>query len=581
MISQQLREEIEAAVAGGAPGDPESLTYQIKPNADVGIIGVGGGIDVAGALAHGARSVYGVELNPATYRYAEEIYADYNGDLMDDPRVTLVNAEGRNALQAVDREFDVIQVIAIDTFAALSSGPYVLSENYLYTVEAFEDLFGRLKPDGILAYYRWLFMPPRETLRLSAVACEAWQRRGIDDCSQHIIVVGRDGWALSLFKQTPFTLGEVEKLNVQAAAMGLWVLHWPKIFPAAEQGQLEAGYYAAADPALIATSQAFTGLTTAYREGREAEFFASHQYNIAPTTDDSPFFFEYHRLNALGLPSFFGGHTGFLRSGNVGTTLFIIIAEATLLSLVAIFWPLWRYQRAGLRVPHAAAYSLYFAALGIGFMMIEIAVIQKAVLLLGNPLYALPVVLATLLVSAGVGSWVVARTGARVRRVTGPVGVLFLGLVALLIVGLTPLFRELLYLSFAQRVGVTVLVLAPLGLLMGMFFPTGLRAVGEEAAGFISWAWGINGCTSVYGSVVAILVAMAFSFNVTLAIGGGGLCRRVRGGVVVQPGAAGGGSSAGTGARRLGLRPGRGAGCLRRGLPWLQGHEHGPRHPPR
>jgi hypothetical protein len=214
-----------------------------------------------------------------------------------------------------------------------------------------------------------------------------------------------------------------------------------------------------------------------------------------------------------------GGFVDTLRGSNVSMTLYLIMAEASVVSLAAIFWPLWRCQRRGLGVPHAAAYSLYFAALGFGFMLIEIGMTQKAVLFLGNPLYALPVVLATLLLSAGVGSGLVARTGWHVRQVTGPLAVVFLVVLGVLICGLTPLFHALLQLPFPLRAAVVVLALAPLGVLMGTFFPSGLRSVGQEAASFVPWAWGINGCLSVYGSVVAILVAMVYSFNVSLALG--------------------------------------------------------------
>ncbi|HEX2276439.1 MAG TPA: class I SAM-dependent methyltransferase [Candidatus Tectomicrobia bacterium] len=519
VLSKRAIEALGAEVKHGTNRDPESLVFRIKPDADVAIVGVGGGIDVAKALAFGARSVYGVELNPATYRYATEVYAEYSGHLLHDPRVTLVNGEGRSTLRALDRRFDVIQFIAVDTFAALDAGAYVLSENYLYTVEAFEDMFDRLKPDGVLVFYRWLFYPPRETLRLSALACEAWARRGADECSRRIMVIGAGDWALSLFKPLPFTPEEAETLGRHAASIGKTVLHWPKVFAPADQERLEAAHYDRVEPRIIEAARAFNGLTAAYRGGGARPFFQSYVYNVTPTTDDSPFFFEYHFLNAVGLPRWSGGHTDHFRGGTVATTLYLVLAEATLLSLVAIFWPLYRYQRAGLRVPHAAAYSLYFAALGFGFMMIEIGLTQKAVLFLGNPLYALSVVLATLLASAGIGSRVVARNAWSVRRVTGPVAVLFLALVALLIVGLTPLFQACLHLPFLLRVGVIVLVMAPPGVLMGMFFPSGLRSVGEQSSGFIPWAWGINGCMSVYGSVVAILAAMVYGFTVALTAG--------------------------------------------------------------
>jgi hypothetical protein len=333
------------------------------------------------------------------------------------------------------------------------------------------------------------------------------------------MVVGSGDWALTLFKKSPFTPEEVDTLGRYAATIGKTVLHWPKVLPPAEQERMETSYYATVEPQVAEASQAFNGLMAAYRTGTEREFFRTYAYNVQPTTDDSPFFFEYHFLNSLGLPHLGGGHTDFFRGDSVGLTLYMIIAEATVLSLLAIFWPLWRYQRSGLQVPRAASYSLYFAALGFGFMMIEIGMVQKTVLFLGNPLYALPVVLATLLICAGLGSRLVAHTGWSVRQVTGPIALVFLALVALMVLGLTPLFQSLLYLPFPWRIGVIVMALAPLGVLMGTFFPTGLRSVGEQAASFVPWAWGINGCMSVYGSVVAILVAMVYSFNATLAVG--------------------------------------------------------------
>lgn len=171
LLSKQAVGHLSVQIQQGRDQYTANMVYQIRRNPDMAIIGVGGGIDVAYALAYGARSVFGVELNPATYTYVMREYADYTGRLMRDSRVTFVNGEGRNVLRNLDHRFDFIQVIAIDTFAALNTGAYVLSENYLYTVEAFEDLFGRLKDDGVLSFYRWVFHPPRETLRLLKFAC--------------------------------------------------------------------------------------------------------------------------------------------------------------------------------------------------------------------------------------------------------------------------------------------------------------------------------------------------------------------------------------------------------------------------
>jgi predicted membrane-bound spermidine synthase len=517
LLSKRAIDEMATRLAAGQDVDTRSLVYRIKTRPKVAIIGVGGGMDVADALAHGAQSVLGIELNPATYRLANEIYADYNGHLMQDPRVTFVNEEGRSALRRRAQRFDVIQVIGIDTFAALSSGAYVLSENYLYTVEAFEDMFDRLEDGGILAFSRWLFHPPRESLRLSALACEAWKRRGQRDCESRIMVVGSTSWALSLFKNGRFTAEEASAVAEKARLIGQVVLHWPRVFPGSEQITWQSAQAPSLGSRYRQTSAIFGQLMASYAEGREREFMNSYRYNIRPTTDDSPFFFEYHYLNVLGLPDLSGG--GWRAEASASMTLYMILIEATVVSLLAIFLPLWRRQRKGLAVSGAAAYSAYFAALGFGFMLVEISLTQRCVLFLGSPLYALPVVLASVLMSAGLGSRIVAWRAWDLRRVVLRVGPVLLVLLLTLVLCLTPMLRALLFLPFWLRVAVTVGLTASAGLLMGMFFPTGLRSVGQRASAFVPWAWGINGCTSVYGSIAAIMAAMASGFQATLTLG--------------------------------------------------------------
>jgi spermidine synthase len=492
-----------------------NMMYAILHQPDVAVIGVGGGIDVAYALGHGARSVFGVELNPATYRYLIQTYGAYTGNLAQDPRVTLVNGEGRNILRQTNKTFDGIQISGIDTFAALSSGAYVLSENYLYTVEALIDLFQKLKPGGIVSFSRWLFHPPRESLRLSAIACEAFKRLAEQTCDQRIMVIGAEGWATSLFKNEPFTAQEMRQLAQAAADSQQSVLYWPKVLSPEDQARLEQGYYAHQSEEVQGTARAWGGLIGAYAAGTPESFLASYRYNVAPTTDDSPFFFEYHFLNVFGLP-----HLWDLRGDdNAGRTLYLMLAQATVFSALAIFWPLYRFQRNGLQTPGVALYTWYFAALGFGFMVIEIALTQKVVLFLGSPLHALSVVLATLLVSAGVGSLWFGRLQWTLQKTARTVGVFFIIEMIIIILGLTSVLQFALHWSFPLRIAVAVAALAPLGLLMGFFFPAGIRAVGTGSRAFVPWAWGINGCMSVYGSVIAILIAMVFGFNIAIAIG--------------------------------------------------------------
>lgn len=515
LLSKRAVEDLHEDVAIGRDLYPANLVYAVREKPDVAIIGVGGGTDVAFSLAYGAKSVVGVELNPATYNLGKERYAHYNGGFLNDPRVTYINGEGRSVLRNLGRKYDALQIIAIDTFAALSSGAYVLSENYLYTVEAFEDYFSSLKPDGFLAMYRWLFNPPRETLRLSTIACEMWRKQGVPQPESRIMVVGGYGWALSLFKNGIYTLEEVQAITAEAQRMGRVVLYFPKVLPPAEQAALEKAHYdRLVQKEYMPSVQAFNDAIMAYSNGTQDEFLGSYLYNVTPTTDDSPFYFEYHHLNFFGLPDYDG-----LRGEGVNLTMHVIIVEAVILSLLAIFFPLWRYQREGLKLNGALPFTLYFASLGFGFMVVEIALIQKLVLYLGNPLYSLPVVLATLLVSAGLGSQISSsltwRFSSKVRFF-GPM--LFVLMVAETF--LTAFLNSnLSHLELMTRMFLAALSLFPMGFVMGTFFPAGMQAVRNQNQSFLPWAWGINGCTSVFGSILAILLGMVHGFRVTLFIG--------------------------------------------------------------
>lgn len=492
-----------------------TIVFEVKPQPDLAIIGVGGGGDIINGIGYGAKSIIAAELNPATYQLLREGYAKFNGDLCKDPRLTLVNEEGRSMLRKQDKQFDIIQVTAIDTFAALSSGAFVLSENYLYTVEAFQEMFSRLRPDGILSFTRWNTIPPKESLRLVGLGCEAWKLEGSKTIDQQLFVfMGGEEWTVSLYKKCPFTQEEMDTLRKAAVQRKLTVLFWPKILPKEAQEQMERDYYTGVAENARQCSSTFNQLIAAYTNGEEKKFFESYPYMVSPSTDDSPFFFEYYKKNLL-TPADFNA----LRSNAALSTLYVVLIEATVFTVLAIFWPLFKFQRQGMQVAHSRSFSLYFTAVGIGFMLVEICLVQKNVLFLGNPLYSLPVVLASLLVSAGCGSWIVSKMKWPTQTAIKIFGGLLLLCLLVLGVFVNPLYYKLMYLPLALRMLTTLLVVAPIGLLMGTFLPIGLNSVSAKAANYTPWAWGINGCASVYGSFFAIILAINFGFTYVLLFG--------------------------------------------------------------
>jgi spermidine synthase len=515
LLSKEAIEHLQQSVSNDTERHGSNLVYDIRENPDVAVIGVGGGIDVATALAYGAKSVTGIELNGATIGYARDTFREYTGGMLDDPRIELHNREGRSFLTSTDRRFDVIQVIAIDTFAALSAGAYALSENYLYTVEAFRDYYDRLEEGGVLSFYRFMMKPPRETLRLTMLASSAWKAEGRDDFEQCVVVLGarREGWALAMFKKGRYTASELATIGAAAEKRDLHILYAPKGLMTLARQATDQGVPGVSFE-FVKASQVFHTAIAAAKRDLEDEFFAAYPFAVWPTHDDNPFFFEFNKLGAVGFPDL-----SELRGDSVSATLMMILGQAGVLSLVAILLPLALSRRAGLEVTGAGAFSGYFAAIGLAFMLVEIALIQKAVLFLGNPMHAISVVLATILVSAGVGSLIQARAtdlGFNILRLGGLLLVLFLLVISFTI---TPLFQKFVYLPLPARVAFILGIYFPIGAAMGLFFPAGLQALRDERAAFVPWAWGINGCTSVFGSVVAILLALSHGFTMVIVLG--------------------------------------------------------------
>ncbi len=517
LLGSAAIQDINERARNGRAVHPSVIPYAILKHPDVAIIGTGGGLDVADALAYQAHSVFGIELNSYTYRVAKEIYADWNGHLMADPRVNSINAEGRSAIRASNRQFDLIQVIAIDTFAALNSGAYVLSENYLYTVEAFHDYFAHLKPGGLLALSRWNSVPPKETLRLTVLAAESWRRQGVTKIDDRVIVIGNPDWAITIFKNGAFTPEEVEKLVQEGNKTGDEVFYWPKLIRPEQQAAFEKNYYAGKSLAVAAGSRAFNNCIEAYQQGTEQQFF--RKYPVTPTTDDSPFFFESTRVVDLQNWGVDNWGMDYLRGNGVQNTLFQICAVSTVIMLCAIILPLLIFNRQGLGIRGAIPYTIYFGCLGFGFMTIEISLMQKCVLVLGSPMYSIPVLLAATLVSAGIGSGAAASWAAPFRT---KVQLSFAALVGTTAMGIAVLAYgapAILALALGWRAAIVVMVILPSGLLLGVFFPSGLQTLRDEAPEFVPWAWGINGCASVYGSVLAIVAAMSHGFNFVIVLG--------------------------------------------------------------
>jgi hypothetical protein len=465
------------------------------------VIGPGGGRDLLSALVFGATRVDGVEINPIIARDVMlDRFRSFSGSVYTHPGVSVHVDDGRSFVRRSNERYDVIQASLVDTWAATAAGAYTLTENSLYTSEAFGEYLDHLTDDGFLTITRWVF----DGLRLVSLAQEACAARGLDP-ARHLAIVRLDRVATFLLKKSPFTPGEVEQLTKVSADLGFTVLYAPGL-PAAPVSD---------DSPEMRRSGTSPGDYRRLILATDRErFLAEYPVDVRPTDDDRPFFFHTTRLRdqfqvAFGRSMLFG---------NGLSALLTLFGISALLVVIFVVAPL---VVGGGRPGSGWVGSLaYFSALGAGFMLLEVALLQRFVLLLGHPVYSLTVTLFSLLLGTGLGSFLSQRIApARVR----PATVMVLGLIVLVAMISPALLPRLIDAAIPWplplRIVTAAAVMVPLGVLLGMPLPGGIRLLNERRPELVPWGWGMNGAFSVIGATLAIFIAMNWGFSVTLLCG--------------------------------------------------------------
>lgn len=479
-----------------------SVANVLRPQGEFAIIGPGGGVDVLRAVANGSPSVTAIEINPIIINnLMRGQYADYSYHLYDRPEVHIHVQDGRSYIRGSGDQYDVVQMTLVDTWASTAAGAFALSENNLYTVEAFREYFDHLKPNGMIAITRWEFREPREALRVVSQAIEALHQTGVADPRGHFVIVAdgnldEDGRpVLVLAKKSPLTGEEYAAVarHVSANPNLIW------LDPPAEYGGLQK---------LPPAAEAFRRLI----DSNDPERFArDYPYNVAPVSDSAPFFFFTLKTGHVIRNIVAGTGRGMDWRINLGVVVLGMLLIISLLAvLIFLILPLALYGRGRQPKPGLAS-LLYFITVGLGYITVEVVLIQRFVLFLGHPTYALTVVVFLLLLSSGAGS-VTSRNWLRGSRGLGQLLAWIAGLAALYMLLLPLLLAAAVGLPFMAKLAISAVVLAPLGFLMGMPFPSGLRLVET-----VEWAWALNAAASVLGSVMAMAIAIHFGLTTTLA----------------------------------------------------------------
>jgi spermidine synthase len=484
--------------------DLSSFVYHVIERPYVLVIGPGGGRDVLAALASGSPEVTAVEVNPAIIAAVRGPFGDFAGHLYDRADVRVAVDDARGYITRSADPYDVIQASLIDTWAAGGSGAFALSENSLYTVEAFRTYYDHLTERGILTISRWyLTQRPAETLRLMSTGMAAWEQAGVADVRQHVAVVARpnqtaqtEGMATALFKRSPFTPDEVAQLKARAEELGFTVLYAPGL-PVDEA----VGRFVVSDD--------------------RAGLIADYPLDISPATDNRPFFFNIVRFGDLLDPSL--SASGVYRTSMEAILILaIVMVVLVVVGMLFILVPLWLGSRRRNLARPSARLLTYFAMLGLGFIMVEVPTIQELTIYLGRPVYSLAVVLFSLLLFSGLGSlWSGRRWSGGRAPEPERIFPLLVGLVVLHAVAGSWLLHQTMGQPFQARLLITTALLAALGFLMGMPFPVGMRWAGLRQPGVVPWLWGINGLTSVLGSALSIALAIHLGFQFTLVVAAG------------------------------------------------------------
>ena len=474
--------------------DVTTLPYHLR-RGRAAVIGVGGGRDILSAIWGGNHSITGIEVNSSILDILEGTHRDF-ARLAPHPGVELVHDDARSHLTRTDQRFDVIQMSLIDTWAATGAGAFTLSENGLYTVEAWKVFLSRLAGNGVFSVSRW-FAPENvsETNRLLSLAVASLLEIGVARPLNHLILVSRGRTATLLTSSAPFTQADEAIMERVAAAEEFVVQVSP--------------WTGGATPRLDRIARSTSGAEL-------AQATDDPDFDYRPPTDERPFFF-----NMLKPRSFMQVYTlprGGALWGNIRATatLVLLFVISTVLVGAIILWPLAAAGRPAMPGGAFASALWYFSAIGLGFMLVQIALLQRFSVYLGHPTYTFSVTLFAMILFAGIGSYLSDRLITGARRIELALPPVAAAAIAIAAVAVGPITEATIGFSLALRIIIVVACLAPVATILGFFFPAGLRAVARLSPQATAWMWGVNGACGVLGSIVAVGVSIWMGIQTNL-----------------------------------------------------------------
>ncbi|MBM4318203.1 MAG: hypothetical protein FJ116_12100 [Deltaproteobacteria bacterium] len=483
--------------------DVTNIGYYLRPSGGAAIIGVGGGRDVQSAVLFGHKKIVGVDVNPVFIDLLKVKFKDMAG-LANIPGVTLVADEGRSYFSRNQDQYSMMMMSLVDTWAATGAGAFSLTENSLYTVDAWQVFLSRLKEDGIFSVSRWYFPNnPLEIGRLVSLAMGALYRFGVKDPARHIAMVSSGYICTLIVAKSPFSANDLAQLTKVSDRLKYSVVFTPGKKSAIPELQE------------ILSARSMDDLNALAR---------TSPVNLAPPTDENPYFFNMLKLDNLSFlkPVLSGG--GSMEKGNLIATLTLLalIVSLVIMTILTIVLPLMvtpitlNDGKEKNRVVISGV--LYFSLIGAGFMLLEIGFVQRLSVLLGHPVYALGILLFTIILSTGIGSFISEKLPLTER----PWVYIFPIFVSILILLSTQVLNKLLSSmitsSMAEKIGASIATLFPMGVVLGFFFPTGLKLLKKSTDQDMPWYWALNGIFGVLCSALGVFISIYFGISMNFII---------------------------------------------------------------
>ncbi|MGQ9673853.1 MAG: hypothetical protein ACUVV5_12135 [Candidatus Aminicenantales bacterium] len=485
---------------------PSSLPYSLLFRPRVLVLEPRGGLDVLAALFFDAAEIKSVESNPLVLRLLQRDLASFAGRIYSRPDVSTVSAHPREALKKETRFFDLIVFGLPDVLGSGGTGLYGIGENYLFTVESFLNVLDLLSPDGLISQTMYLLPPPRQEAKILATWVKALEERNLEPAS-HIGAIRTWGTLSLLIKKTPFSEEDIKTIKKFCQDRLFDTVYFPGIKPEETNlnNQMAKPIY----------EELFEQLLTA--SGRKA-LDEGYLFSLRPPSDDQPFFFDFYKWRKWrAIYEVLGKNPAFFFEGRF--LLLVLLAQAGGAAFIFIVLPLLVLKKNGSSVRSLSAILLYFGLIGAAFMLIEIYFIQKFVLFLGHPLYSISTVIFVLLFSSGMGSLSSKKILGRAILPRLRFCLFLLGVLGLIYLRFLPgILERLIGSDLGYKVVLTLLIVFPLGFLMGFPFPTGIRLLEMNSPPLVPWAWSVNAFSTVLHSGLAHLIALTSGFTLVLAL---------------------------------------------------------------